>query len=87
MPFIMLVQEDIELIAKLGFKAYRFSISWSRIFPGTSHKLAPFKLPLSELILCVSLVSGTDANRHALMWPSLTTISSVNSVLHSGKRN
>ncbi|KAL5773800.1 hypothetical protein ACOSQ2_013724 [Xanthoceras sorbifolium] len=26
-------KEDIELIAKLGFHAYRFSISWSRIFP------------------------------------------------------
>ncbi|KAF2292038.1 hypothetical protein GH714_000282 [Hevea brasiliensis] len=26
-------KEDIELIAKLGFDAYRFSISWSRIFP------------------------------------------------------
>lgn len=26
-------KEDIELIAKLGFKAYRFSISWTRIFP------------------------------------------------------
>ncbi|XP_020226110.1 uncharacterized protein LOC109807849 [Cajanus cajan] len=25
--------EDIDLIAKLGFGAYRFSISWSRIFP------------------------------------------------------
>ncbi|KAI4323456.1 hypothetical protein L6164_023059 [Bauhinia variegata] len=25
--------EDIDLIAKLGFQAYRFSISWSRIFP------------------------------------------------------
>ncbi|KAL3497684.1 hypothetical protein ACH5RR_040416 [Cinchona calisaya] len=25
-------KEDIELIAKLGFKAYRFSISWTRIF-------------------------------------------------------
>uniref|UniRef100_A0A453G536 Uncharacterized protein n=1 Tax=Aegilops tauschii subsp. strangulata TaxID=200361 RepID=A0A453G536_AEGTS len=28
-------KEDIELMAKLGFGAYRFSISWSRIFPGT----------------------------------------------------
>lgn len=28
------IQEDIDLIAKLGFGAYRFSISWSRIFPG-----------------------------------------------------
>ncbi|CAK7325990.1 unnamed protein product [Dovyalis caffra] len=26
-------KEDIEIIAKLGFDAYRFSISWSRIFP------------------------------------------------------
>ncbi|KAJ6324987.1 hypothetical protein OIU76_012135 [Salix suchowensis] len=26
-------EEDIEIIAQLGFGAYRFSISWSRIFP------------------------------------------------------
>lgn len=26
-------KEDIELIGALGFTAYRFSISWSRIFP------------------------------------------------------
>ncbi|GAV75550.1 Glyco_hydro_1 domain-containing protein, partial [Cephalotus follicularis] len=26
-------QEDIDLISKLGFDAYRFSVSWSRIFP------------------------------------------------------
>ncbi|GMH11421.1 hypothetical protein Nepgr_013262 [Nepenthes gracilis] len=26
-------KEDIELLSMLGFKAYRFSISWSRIFP------------------------------------------------------
>ncbi|KAJ0751767.1 putative beta-glucosidase [Helianthus annuus] len=25
--------EDVDLIAKLGFSAYRFSISWSRIYP------------------------------------------------------
>lgn len=32
-------KEDVDLLAKLGFNAYRFSISWSRIFPdglGTS---------------------------------------------------
>ena len=27
-------KEDIRLFAEMGFKCYRFSISWSRIFPG-----------------------------------------------------
>jgi beta-glucosidase len=31
-------KEDIELMASLGFGAYRFSISWARIFPGSSHR-------------------------------------------------
>lgn len=26
-------KEDVDLMAEMGFKAYRFSISWSRIFP------------------------------------------------------
>lgn len=41
--FVLLkMQEDIELISKLGFKAYRFSISWSRIFPGIQFLLFSF---------------------------------------------
>ena len=32
--FAINFQEDIELMASLGFSAYRFSISWARIFPG-----------------------------------------------------
>jgi len=29
------LQEDVDLMKSLNFDAYRFSISWSRIFPGT----------------------------------------------------
>ena len=35
-PF-MLSQEDVNLMKGLNFDAYRFSISWSRIFPGMSN--------------------------------------------------
>ncbi|KAK9138968.1 hypothetical protein Sjap_009562 [Stephania japonica] len=36
----LIQKEDVELIAKLGFGAYRFSISWSRIFPdGLGNKI------------------------------------------------
>lgn len=31
---IITFQEDVDLMKKLNFDAYRFSISWSRIFPG-----------------------------------------------------
>ncbi len=27
------MEEDVELFAEMGFKCYRFSIAWSRIFP------------------------------------------------------
>ena len=32
------VEEDVALMAKLGLKSYRFSISWSRIFPHGNDK-------------------------------------------------
>lgn len=32
-----LYKEDIELMAELGYNAYRFSIEWSRIFPKKDH--------------------------------------------------
>lgn len=33
--FFFGMQEDVELMSVLGFRAYRFSIAWTRIFPGT----------------------------------------------------
>ena len=32
--YIHFLQEDIQLMAKMGLDAYRFSISWSRLIPG-----------------------------------------------------
>ncbi|MEN3012432.1 MAG: GH1 family beta-glucosidase [Dictyoglomus thermophilum] len=34
-------EEDVELMAEIGLKAYRFSISWPRIFPEGRGKLNP----------------------------------------------
>ena len=31
-------REDIELFAEMGFKCYRFSIAWTRIFPNGDEK-------------------------------------------------
>jgi beta-glucosidase len=30
-----MLQEDVDIMKMLNFDAYRFSISWSRIFPGS----------------------------------------------------
>lgn len=32
----MFEQDDINLMAKMNFDAYRFSISWTRIFPSNA---------------------------------------------------
>lgn len=34
-------QEDIDLMGAVGWRAYRFSISWSRVLPGGSRFLPP----------------------------------------------
>ena len=36
---IIVYEEDIELMAKMGLKAYRFSLSWSRILPEGTGKV------------------------------------------------
>jgi len=55
---ILIFQEDIELMASLGFSAYRFSISWTRIFPGT--------LILTERTFCL-LFANDSASHYILM--------------------
>ncbi|CAA0814521.1 Beta-glucosidase 42 [Striga hermonthica] len=49
-------KEDIDLMANLGFKAYRFSISWSRIFPGkiNMRKLCFIFMCINQLLLWLS---------------------------------
>lgn len=37
-------KEDIALFAEMGFKCYRFSIAWSRIFPRGDEKEANEKV-------------------------------------------
>ncbi|PCK07707.1 MAG: beta-glucosidase [Alteromonadaceae bacterium] len=45
------LEEDVAMIAALGVKAYRFSISWSRVLPqGYSPKNAPSRADKSKLI-------------------------------------
>lgn len=34
-------KEDIQLMAEMGFKAYRFSISWSRVLPNGTGDVNP----------------------------------------------
>ena len=41
-------REDVELLRKYGAKAYRFSISWSRVIPKGQSSYAPFSSSASE---------------------------------------
>lgn len=40
------VKEDVALMAEMGFKAYRFSVSWSRVFP-TGEETTPNEVGLA----------------------------------------
>ncbi|KAG6497034.1 hypothetical protein ZIOFF_044919 [Zingiber officinale] len=42
-------KEDVELMCILGFGAYRFSIAWTRIFPGTFSNIQVFSILADEL--------------------------------------
>lgn len=52
--------EDIELIAALGFDAYRFSISWPRIFPDASGRVNQAGLDHYRRVVECCLDNGVD---------------------------
>jgi beta-glucosidase len=45
-------QEDVDLLKSLNFDAYRFSISWSRIFPGAQNLALSYTVCLSCFCVC-----------------------------------
>lgn len=55
-------KEDVKLFAELGFKCFRTSISWSRIFPrGTSS--SPTRPVCSSTTICLTNCSSTASSR------------------------
>lgn len=54
-------EEDIDLMIEMGFKVYRFSISWSRIFPlGTEDEPNEAGLQFYEKIINKLVVNGIE---------------------------
>ena len=53
-------KEDVKLFAELGFKCFRTSISWSRIFPRGDE---PTKQACSSTMTCSTSCSSTASSR------------------------
>ncbi|CAH1430024.1 unnamed protein product [Lactuca virosa] len=51
-------KEDIDLMANLNFDAYRFSISWSRIFPNGTGKVNPEGVAYYNRLIDYMLLKG-----------------------------
>jgi beta-glucosidase len=59
-PVLMIVdqlQEDVRLMHEMGLDAYRFSISWSRLIPGTSHEPIIVYLLRRSSWLCTCVIA------------------------------
>ena len=73
-------REDIQLMGEMGFKVYRMSIAWTRIFP-TGEEETPNEEGLEILRTCISGVQKIpDPNR-------LVTVSHFRLSDPSGSRN
>lgn len=51
-------REDIQIMKTLGLQAYRFSISWPRIFPSGRHKVNPRGLDFYDRLVDALLEAG-----------------------------
>ena len=55
-------KEDIKLFGEMGFKTYRCSIGWSRIFPN-GDDVNQMKKDLSSMRICLKSVINMGLNR------------------------
>lgn len=61
-------QSDIDLIKELGFKAYRFSIAWPRIFPDGRGKINQKGLDFYDRLVDGLLELGLELEPHATLY-------------------
>lgn len=54
--FLVFLQEDVDNMRKLNFDAYRFSISWSRIFPSTIVSSLKFTFLKEKIFNCCIII-------------------------------
>jgi len=60
--------DDVALMASLGLQAYRFSISWSRIFPQGTGRVNPAGLGFYERLVDALLARGIVPNATLFHW-------------------
>lgn len=53
-------QEDIQLLAELGLKAFRFSIAWSRVLSPETHKVNPKGIEFYHQVIDECLKNGIE---------------------------
>ncbi|HEX2209694.1 MAG TPA: GH1 family beta-glucosidase [Longimicrobium sp.] len=60
--------DDVALMAKLGLRAYRFSISWSRVFPAGTGRINRAGLDFYERLVDALLARGITPNATLYHW-------------------